>query len=426
MISIITPTHNPQHLRETYISLLKQTNQDWEWIIVPNGKVSKREVVRRLGFQEGPPIASNITISKLPEALEGKGIGAIKQWSFMQGTGDYLLELDHDDLLAPTALEECVKAFKEIGADFVYSNTADFFPNGKGHWFPDWQKNGWRYRCDTHINGTWYNECLSFAPSAASLGLIYYAPNHFRAWRKGFYHSIGGHNPNFRLADDHELLIRTYLQGKMHHIDKCLYLYRMGENNTFSKNLGEIARLTNELYIQNIEALILRESELRRLPCYDLGGGFNSPQAQEWKSVDLHDADIICDLNERWPWEDSSVLAFRAFDIFEHLRDKQHVMREASRCLVNGGYLHIQVPDGRHAGAHCDPTHISYWVPNSFHYYTRTEQMKYIRNTKEKFIEQRLFECYPSPWHETNDLKYVKAELICIKDGREGIPGVLR
>ena len=51
--------------------------------------------------------------------MNGGGIGAIKLWSFMQGTGDYLAELDHDDLLAPTAVEEIEKAFKETGADFV-------------------------------------------------------------------------------------------------------------------------------------------------------------------------------------------------------------------------------------------------------------------------------------------------------------------
>lgn len=419
MISIITPTHNPKYLDETYESILKQTHEDWEWIIVPNNGITGRA----LNIVLGHPKKDKIKIMPLPGEFEGKGIGAIKQWSFMQGKGDYLLELDHDDLLAPTALEECVKAFEETGADFVYSNTCDFFPNGNGHWFPDWESNGWRYRNVT-VNGRQYNECISFRPSAASLGLIYYSPNHLRSWRKEFYHKVGGHNPDFQVADDHELCQRTYLQGKMEHVDKPLYLYRMGEQNTFSKNLTEISKLTHELYVKNIEALILREAQLKGLPCFDLGGAFSCPTG--WKSVDLRNADVQCDLNKCWPWKDSSVMAFRAFDIFEHLKDKQHVMREAARCLVNGGYLHIQVPDGRHMGAHCDPTHISYWVPNSFHYYTRTAQMKYIRNTKDKFIEQRLFEFFPSDWHEANDLKYVKAELICIKEGREGIPGVLR
>lgn len=458
MISFITPTHKLSYLKETYESLKKQNRQDFEWVIIPNGGVTVAEVEALLDMRNpfsadltgadiglttatgttaeignGPYLTydavnscwrkNQIQIMQLPTALEGMGIGAIKLWSFMQGNGDYLAELDHDDLLVSTAVEDIENAFASSKADFVYSNAADFFPNGNGHWFPDWEINGWRYR-DTIIDERWYNECLSFAPSAASIGLIYYAPNHIRCWRKEFYQKIGGHNPNFRLADDHELVVRTYLHGKIYHLDKLLYLYRMGENNTFSKNIPEIARLTHQIYCNNIEALILREAEIKGLPCYDLGGAFNCPPG--WKSVDLHNADINCDLNKSWPFKDNSVLAFRAYDILEHLPNKMHAMSEMSRCLVNGGYAHIAVPHAAGNGAHMDPTHVSYWNEQSFWYYTRTEQAKYIRNKSAHFMEQRLFTHFPSPWHESHNISYVKAELINIKDGREGIPGVKR
>jgi glycosyltransferase involved in cell wall biosynthesis len=419
VISYITPTHNPKYLPEVYESLKAQTNQDWEWIIVPNGKITKTDITDVIGIV----FDRRIKIRYLPKELEGKGIGAIKRWSFREAAGDYLAELDHDDLLASNATEEIEKAFKESGADFVYSNCADFFPDGSGHWFPNWQANGWRYR-DTEVDGKRVNECISFAPTANSLSLIYYAPNHIRCWRKNFYNEIGGHNPALALCDDQELLIRTYLQGTMHHIDKPLYRYRLGEQNTFSKKLDEIREITCGLYTQYVERLILREAELKSLPCYDLGGAFSCPDG--WRSVDIRNADICCDLNKEWPLKDNSVLAFRAFDIFEHLKDKQHVMSEVSRCLVNGGYLHAQIPCALGNGAYMDPTHISYWVEQSFWYYTRAEQAKYIRNRKENFIEQRLFTFFPSDWHKQNNISYVKAELINIKNGREGIPGVLQ
>lgn len=418
-VSLVTPTHNPKFLMETYASLYAQTNKNWEWVIVFNGEAKKDTHTINI-FKN---LDERIKVYLLPDQLDGTGIGAIKCFAFMAGSGDYLLELDHDDLLAPTALEECVDAFERHGVDFVYSNTCDFFENGNGHWFPDWEQNGWRYR-DTTINGKWYNECISFEPSAASLGLIYYAPNHFRCWRASFYRKIGGHNMNLRICDDHELCIRTYLQGTMHHINKPLYLYRMGNQNTFSSHLSTIQSITHQLYIDNIEKLILREAELTGLPAYDLGGAFSCPPG--WISVDRQDAQVICDLNQKWPFEDNSVLAFRAYDILEHLPDKMHVMREASRCLVNGGYFHIQVPHVLGNGGVMDPTHVSFWNEQSFWYYTRKEQAKYIRNESEHFMEQRLFSFYPSKWHETHDIRYVKAELISIKNGREGIPGVCR
>jgi len=81
-------------------------------------------------------------------------------------------------------------------------------------------------------------------------------------------------------------------------------------------------------------------------------------------------ADVIADLRERWPWDDSSVDEIRAFDILEHLPDKLHSLNEAWRVLKPGGRFNIEVPttDGR--GAWQDLQHVSYWNRNSFWYVT--------------------------------------------------------
>lgn len=79
-------------------------------------------------------------------------------------------------------------------------------------------------------------------------------------------------------------------------------------------------------------------------------------------------ADVIADLTDRWMWFDSSVDYIRAHDIFEHLPDKIHTLNEAWRVLKPGGTLDLVVPttDGR--GAWQDPTHVSFWNPNSLFY----------------------------------------------------------
>lgn len=80
-------------------------------------------------------------------------------------------------------------------------------------------------------------------------------------------------------------------------------------------------------------------------------------------------ADIVSDLNERWPWEDSTVDEIRAYDLIEHLRSPIHTMNEAFRVLKPGACFDILVPttDGR--GAWQDPGHVSFWNRNSFFYY---------------------------------------------------------
>ncbi len=80
-------------------------------------------------------------------------------------------------------------------------------------------------------------------------------------------------------------------------------------------------------------------------------------------------ADVIADLELRWPWDDGEVDEIVAHDIFEHLPDKIHTMNEAHRVLKSGGRVSIRVPttDGR--GAFQDPTHRSFWTPHDLLYY---------------------------------------------------------
>lgn len=413
-VSIITPTNNERFLQQLYESIKAQAYQDWEWIICLNGDCSK---VSLTDFDSYEP-SLKIRFFTVPSEIQG--IGAIKAWSFAQASGDILLEMDHDDLLPRNALSRIVEEFQKTQADFVYSNCCEFFgdspASGSFHFFPAWQQNGWRYRT-TCVDGLEISETISFKPSAAALATIYYAPNHLRAWKSDSYKRIGGHNPAYRICDDHELLIRTYLNGKMHHIDECLYFYRMHDNNTVKSNLDEIRKTTYGLYVENIEKLILREAELRGLKCYDLGGAING--APGFLAVDNSPgADIQADLNKRWPFEDNSVFAFRAHDIFEHLNDKIHTMCELHRCLVPGGHALIQVPSALGQGAFQDPSHVSYWVENSFRYYTDPAFARFIGNTEQHFMCDRLFS-----W-DLCGIPYVKAELRAIKGNMEGIPGV--
>jgi hypothetical protein len=40
MLSTFTPTHNPQFIHRLEASLLKQSIQNFEWIVVPNGEIN--------------------------------------------------------------------------------------------------------------------------------------------------------------------------------------------------------------------------------------------------------------------------------------------------------------------------------------------------------------------------------------------------
>ena len=158
-------------------------------------------------------------------------------------------------------------------------------------------------------------------------------------------------------------------------------------NTQFLRN-ELIQKKTYELFLQYAQSLAEREADINNKLKIDLGGGINPLNG--YKTIDLLDADINCDLNDGIPLEDDSVGVINASHIIEHLRDPLKTMREIYRVLCDGGWAFIEVPSTDGRGAWQDPTHVSYWNQNSFWYYTRESYAKYIRNTEIRFQEYRL------------------------------------
>lgn len=397
-VSIFTPTHNPKYIMRLYESLSKQTRTDWEWVVVPNN-----------GATVELPEDERI---KLYPTSESKNIGFLKKFACEKATGDVLMEVDHDDELFPEAVEECAKAFEDPSVDFAFSNCCDVDADMKPRTFS--HVYGWVNRPCKYKN---YDlmEMVCFEPDPASVSKIWYAPNHFRAWRKSFYERIGGHDVTMDVLDDQDIMCRTYINGKMHHIDKPLYVYHLHPENTcYGEKNAKIQELTLELHDKYIYQMVEKWCDLKGLRKIDLCGGHSKPDGYE--SVDMLNGDIVADLNGPWPFKDGEVGLFRAHDAIEHLKDPIHTMKEAHRCLAPKGWFLTFTPSTDGRGAFQDPTHVSFWNSNSFWYYTRAQQAAYI-NTPVRFQLNRIKNFYPNEWCQAHDIVYVKADLYKF-DGR--------
>jgi glycosyltransferase involved in cell wall biosynthesis len=416
--SVITPTHDPDNipfLLETFESLCEQTHVNWEWILFINNKFLPQLVPKII--KEHPKV--NIYHAY----IDTPNLGAIKKAAFSLGTGDVLVELDHDDMLVPDCLEKLNIAYQNDEIGFVYSDCAvlhmkdEFIPYDSAH--------GW-----THGSFTWKGKKLtamnSFAPSSQSLSYIWYAPDHIRTWRKTHYDEIGGHNPDMFVCEDHELCIRSYLTTKMHFIPEPLYIYRITGNNTsIDKRNSEIQQKTKELHAQYAQKLAEKDAKDRNLLCVDIGGGLN-PYAN-YMSIDLRkDADIVHDLNDGIPLPDNTVGVLNASHILEHLHDKNKIMAEIHRVLAPGGWAFIQVPSTDGRGAFQDPTHVSYWNENCFLYYTDAYLANFIDNKSIRFQEYRRQTYFPNEWLKNMNVCVTDAWLVAIKDGMPRLPGPLK
>jgi glycosyltransferase involved in cell wall biosynthesis len=378
--SIITPTHkNSIFLLELYQSIKRQSYSNWEWILYLNGDFKGKLIDKE--------ILADKRVFIFDTNKSFKNIGEIKYNAFNLATGDILVEVDHDDMIHCDCLAELNKSYQNDDVGFVYSDSLLYDLQGK---MKPWDKSlGWKYSMEEYNKKSFIRH-LGFRPTSRSLAFIWYAPDHVRSWRKSVYDAIGGHNKSLEVCDDHELLIRTYLYTNFHHIKKCLYYYRILPDMTNTQFLRNelIQKKTYELFLQYAQSLAEREADINNKLKIDLGGGINPLNG--YKTIDLLDADINCDLNDGIPLEDDSVGVINASHIIEHLRDPLKTMREIYRVLCDGGWAFIEVPSTDGRGAWQDPTHVSYWNQNSFWYYTRESYAKYIRNTEIRFQEYRL------------------------------------
>ena len=135
-VSIIIPVYNvkPQYIKEAIDSALKQTYKNIEIIVVNDGSTNE-ETVKYLETIDNPLIK---VIHQ-----ENVGLSETRNIAIRNSSGEYILPLDADDIIAPTYVE---KAFNVIESNpkigIVYCE-AEFFGTRTGKWelpeykFPD-------------------------------------------------------------------------------------------------------------------------------------------------------------------------------------------------------------------------------------------------------------------------------------------------
>lgn len=405
LVTVFTPTHRPDYLADAHRSLERQTHGEFEWLVVPNGAGASVPDALRAD--------PRVRVLPAPSGLEGR-IGALKRLACDQARGEILVELDHDDELASTALARIAGEVR-AGAGFVYSDFANVRADGTCQVYE--AAYGWTHHDET-VDGRRVTSMHAFPCDAASLYQIFYAPNHVRAWTRAAYAAAGGHDPALEVCDDHDLLCRTYLAGvDMRRIPECLYLYRLqpGERNSYLERNAEIQAGQQAVGNRYFYRLVAEWVRRTGLPAWDLGGRIGRPDG--FRSIDLVDADLVHDVTEGLPFPDSSVGVIRAYDFLEHVPQARvvAVMNEIHRVLVPGGWLLSRTPSTDGRGAFQDPTHVSYWNLNSFWYYTNRDFARYVHGLTARYQGTRVWNEFPSDFHREHSIPYVYADLLALK-----------
>lgn len=216
MLSVITPSHDTRWLSECYRSLLLQSYSDWELVVLLNGEAE-------IGMFDD----SRVRIFKTDECQ----IGTLKREACAHARGDIYVELDHDDWLMPTALEQVQRIYESMPfASMIWSDYAYMEENGEPSSYSYGEHGNWQYTSEFAYGKRWHRVCGK-ETTPQNVARIWTAPNHLRAWPKDWYWEVEGHG-DLDILDDQHLMQKLYTVGPFIHIPEMLYLQRRHAQNT--------------------------------------------------------------------------------------------------------------------------------------------------------------------------------------------------
>lgn len=124
-VSIICPLHNKEEfVSETIQSVLAQSYENWELIIVENGSTDN-----------GPDVVRNFSDSRIRLVVSPKlGPGAARNYGLSLATGEWVVFLDADDLLAYDFFETRLKVTAESSRpDIIVGGWEEFTKKDSVH-----------------------------------------------------------------------------------------------------------------------------------------------------------------------------------------------------------------------------------------------------------------------------------------------------
>ena len=403
-LSVFTPSHNPVFLGECYRSLVAQTRDDWEWVVLLNG-----------GAPDWAPPEEDDRVTVIRASSRVRGVGAAKYEACRAAGGDVLVELDHDDVLTPTCLEELAEAFeRHPGAAFAYSDFTQINEDGSANHTRFNQEMGWVYD-DVLIEERWYERCNSLAALPHNVGYIWYAPNHVRAFRRDAYERIGGYDQTLEVLDDQDLMIRLFVEGDFIRIPRCLYMQRVHPRNTQvdPATNAHIQQETVRMYERSILNLAKAWAKRRGLAALTLRTA-TSPGGPVDPDLEVVDIDPEA---PRLPMDDDSVGVVVASEVLQRVPDRAAFFNECHRVIEHGGVILTETPSTDGRGAFQDPSHVAFYNENSFWYLTQASLRSSLPTLEARLQVGLLRTYHPTPWHEAVQVPYVQAHLLVVKDG---------
>lgn len=197
---LIAHYNNAVYFRDCHQSLLDQSYENWEAIILDDAsKPEEREAVKEIIKQDSR--------FKFFQNSENFGVGITKSKLIDLATGDICCFLDPDDALLPSALQTAYKVFSQQ-KDVVLTYSKFI-------------------ACDEKLHPLQVFKSAMQVPNNDRLFFNYPVQiAHLVCFRKEIYEQTEKMNSSLKISEDQDLYLKLYEKGKVKFINDANYLYR--------------------------------------------------------------------------------------------------------------------------------------------------------------------------------------------------------
>ena len=213
LVSVVVPAYGVEaYLPECLDSLLAQTWQRWEAVVVDDGSPDRTGDIAET-------YASRDARIRVVHVANG-GLGSARNVGVSHAGGDYLTFLDSDDVLPPTSLTTLMSSLLSSGSDFVTGSIMRWeapFDDGS------LQEPPWMKRLHSPGRG------LRIAERPEVLGDVF-AWN--KVFRRSFYDGAALHWPEGVRYEDQPTTTRAYMRGTFDVVPEIVYHWRIRDDGS--------------------------------------------------------------------------------------------------------------------------------------------------------------------------------------------------
>lgn len=227
LISVLVPTYNTPEpmLREMINSILRQWYPHWELCIADDGSDSPHV---RAVLEEYKVCDARV---KLSVGTANYGLSHAMNCALNMATGDYVVLLNHDDMLEEQALFRVAETVLTDDPDMLYSDEVLVGEDGETvqHFI---------------FRPAFSPEYLRSHPYIV----------HLVGFKPGLLRQIGGFDENLRISQDYDLILRASEQAKtIVHIPEMLYRWRIHGNSAGHRMIGQVMQTSRAILQRHLQ-----------------------------------------------------------------------------------------------------------------------------------------------------------------------------